>query len=136
VARHQLNTARQLHFLTNPDPDPCAGGVRAHSPKYHLVAPFDTKVWDATATLVISVETVQRGSGVVGAVGFAVLELFVDEATGEGCTSAPFTSHCVLNEGHFQVYQSGPLAHPSHRSRVNSGQRFNGGLDRAAHVAC
>jgi len=51
----------------------------------------------------VSVETVQRGSGVVGTVGYAVLELFVDDSTGEGCTSAPFTSHCVLNEGHFQV---------------------------------
>jgi hypothetical protein len=61
------------------------------------------QVWDATATLVVAVETVQRGSGVVGAVGYALLELFVDDTTEAGCTAPAFTSHCMLNEGHFQA---------------------------------
>jgi len=69
-----------------------------------------------------------------------------DKITEAGANLAPLTgpgymglknlgNSCYMNSV-MQVCRRVALWNPSHRSRVNSGQRFNGGLDRGAPMEC
>ncbi|WIA19544.1 hypothetical protein OEZ85_004153 [Tetradesmus obliquus] len=99
--------------VAQPDSD-------ALNPRYACSATLgvqhnNTRLEDATATLMLQVQTIERTSGVLRVVGFALLGLFLDPKAGGQPVSRSIQDY-VLNQGAFQVplhagapSSSGPL---------------------------